>query len=173
MGVKDWHVIACSSCEERSVALVEWMRLTNQNIQSSALFCIENPLSDAWKFAKPLRDESFQKLFSWLNGANCHVVETSLLDSPRLASIDAVDKLRSGSVVLDITTFPKRYFLYILHLLMLNKSVENLLVTYSKALSYPELALCADSLPPSPFPGYVRIDSKKTIDFLLVWAIRH
>lgn len=60
----------------------------------------------------------------------------------------------SSSVVLDITSFPKRFFFLLLQTLMKSDQVKNLLVTYSSPEAYAEGALYEDFDAWKTMPGF-------------------
>ena len=59
------------------------------------------------------------------------------------------------SVLLDLTSLPKRVALFILRLLVENKNVSNLIVCYTGAEGYTEDTLAYDMKPPSALPGLI------------------
>lgn len=64
--------------------------------------------------------------------------------------------LSTESVMVDISSFPKRYFCFILKRLLANPIIQNFVVTYTEAGSrgYSGDHLCDDPLPCDYLPGY-------------------
>lgn len=60
------------------------------------------------------------------------------------------------TIVLDISTLPKRHFCFLLRQLISSGQVKNLIVTYTEAgaAGYTSDHLAADVMTPEPFPGF-------------------
>lgn len=159
ISANSWHVIASSSFEDRSVAAVEWLIAGGYRISSSSLFRIKNPSSSHWEIAKPKVDANFQELQRHLAGPNLKLIEIQLLSFPSGATAGgSLAPVGSDSVVLDVSTLPKRFFLYALRRLIADDTVRNLVITYSRAARYPEAAMCEDALPPAALQGFARTE---------------
>ncbi len=159
INIEHWHVITSASFEDRCVALVEWMHKTEKTINSSVLLRLTNPPSDLWTVAAPIVEANFNTLCQQLSGDSHHVIKADLLG--QLGSLIRSESLNpdgSKSVILDITTLPKRFFLFALKQLLNSSGVDNLVVTYANANAYPESALCEDALPPTALQAYGRVE---------------
>lgn len=169
LNVKGWHVIACASFETRCTALAEWLLAGNGAVVSSSVVKIENPPSDAWSDASPIVDASCEALQRMLQAAPLRVIPLQLLDPvSRLSAQDGIGVESATSVVLDISTMPKRYFLFALRRLMASTTVKDLVVTYTRAQSYPEVPLCENALPPAALQGFGRIEPQRDRGRLVV-----
>jgi hypothetical protein len=158
--VRDWHVITSSSFEDRCVALVEWMSGKNAVISTAVLVRITNPSTEFWTDGAPLVEKNFALLQKNLETIRHQTVDAALLDQPGSRMQPAVLNPESHqSVILDITTLPKRFFLFALKQLLNSPAIKNLVVTYARALEYPEAALCEDALPPAAFQAFGRVSS--------------
>lgn len=167
--INDWHLITSSSFEDRCLALVEWMQSRNQPISSSVLLRIANPPSEHWTKAAPIVDQNFNTLAERLAGPQHLVINADLLGQlGSLMPIDSLNHEQSESVILDISTLPKRFFLFALKLLLNSTKVQNLVVTYARADRYPESALCEDALPPTALPAFGRIQSISGLPGMIV-----
>jgi hypothetical protein len=159
LGVARWHIITSASFEDRCVALADWLAFHRCQINSSTLFRLINPPSKEWSKASPLVEANFNNLRECLGGHKLHIIETGLLDQlGPVINIGSLNPELHDSVILDITTLPKRFFLLAFKQLINSPAVQNLLVTYAPALSYPEKALFANALPPSALPGFGRVE---------------
>jgi hypothetical protein len=159
VGAKSWHLVTSGSFEERCIAFVDWARSSGHVIDSSTVYKIENPPSKSWTDASPLVRSNIATLCNLLPGNGNNIVQADLLG--QVGSMLALDRLNPDShdsIVLDITTFPKRFFLFALKQLLSSKKVRNLVVTYASAQEYPESALCEDALPPVALQGFGRIE---------------
>ena len=156
-----WHFIGCNSFEDRCTAVLEWLYLKNHKIKSSSIFKITNPPSKNWDDSQEKIESNFSTFLKYAGTPGFFSVEANLLDPPRIHSIKSKENRQSDSVILDISTFPKRFFLNIFQNIINDKSIKNIIITYSKAQTYPEFALCENALPLASLPGYARTDFVK------------
>jgi hypothetical protein len=169
INVDKWHVITSTSFEDRCLALVDWMSLKELSISSSLLIRIKNPPSDEWSKASSRVDENYQLLTNKLQGTPHSTVEAELLGNlGSFIPLNVLNVDNANSVILDITTLPKRFFLFALKLLLSSDSVKNLVVTYARADRYPEASLCEDALPPTALPGFGRVNSVVELPRMIV-----
>ncbi len=167
--VNKWHVITSSSFEARSIALGEWLVINKVKLKSSSIFHIENPPSENWNKSLPLRQNNYTRLQSLLNSQPLAIIEANLLE-PALKSVtEMFHSLPDGneSILLDITTLPKRFALLVFQKLMDSKDIKNLLVTYSKAENYPEMRLSGNPLPSQALQGFGRIEDHNPKRFIV------
>jgi hypothetical protein len=59
--------------------------------------------------------------------------------------------------MLDISTMPKRVFLFLVKRLLSSPNVQDLIVCYARAERYKEGHLTEDAEPPAALPGYARV----------------
>ncbi|PZU26093.1 MAG: hypothetical protein DI584_12470 [Stenotrophomonas sp.] len=76
-----------------------------------------------------------------------------------------------GSVVLDITSMPKRFFMFLVVKLLDEPLIKNLVVTYTKPESYPEGPLATDPEPVAALPGFGRISSSSSSSSLMIVGV--
>ena len=109
--VESWHIITSASFEDRCVAVVEWFRLSGAKINSSTLYKIENPPSGLWDECAKDLSQNLVKIFELLSGVDITSVDIDLL-GPLGAKFaqDSINPNGFDSVILDITTLPKRFF---------------------------------------------------------------
>lgn len=169
VGHRRWHVISSASFEERCLSLVTWLQKNNHTVSSACLLNIENPPSIHWNEAVPKIQKHLAQLDALLSKNHLDIVNTKLSTHP-LADMDPAltANMKEGAVILDITTMPKRFFLFALKRLLANAKVNDLVVTYGRAKTYPELELCEDALPPTALPGFGRIDAEFPSSRLIV-----
>lgn len=159
IGNKQWHLITSASFEDRCTAVADWMSAEGLTIASSTLLKISNPPSPQWTEASAIVDANAGILVERLSASPLTYLASSLL-SPMtiLVKDDPIKAHSASSVVLDITTLPKRFFLFAFKRLMDSAVVQDLVVTYARAATYPETPLCEDALPPAAFQGFGRIE---------------
>ncbi len=164
-----WHLITSASFEERCTSVTQWLRSMNVKIHSSVLLKIENPTSEHWDLGSVLVQDHFQFLVNTLQGPAHSIVEISLLSQPGQRLLPSVlNPDGFESVMLDITTMPKRFFMFAFKQLMNSSSVKNLVVTYGHAREYPETALCMNALPPAALQGYGRVENPERASRMIV-----
>jgi len=76
----------------------------------------------------------------------------------------------ASSVVLDISAFPKRYFMFLVNKLMDNGNVRDLVVTYTKPLSYPEGVMAVDHDPIASLTGFMREEEPEGATMSIIGA---
>ena len=160
IGVDKWHMIGSSSFEERCGGVLSWT-LKHDLLKSFSLINIENPSSEMWDVAVPLVEQQREKLKLELykSGVACAEINVKLLGSVGSAlKTHTLNPDSHKSVLLDISTLPKRYFLFALKQLLNNNVIHNLVVTYTRAAAYPEEILCENALPPASLQGFGRVE---------------
>lgn len=162
MGAQDWRLIASLSFEDRCTALAEWVAAMPALLSSAVAFRIKNPPSMSWDQAVPRIAANEDILVRHLAGVPTEIRDISLLDYPSSAmNGDALFGLGGESVLLDVTTLPKRFFLFAVKRLIEDARVKNLVVCYSHAERYPEIPLCGDALPPTAMQGFGRVEERR------------
>ncbi len=76
--------------------------------------------------------------------------------------------VHDGSVILDITSLPKRVFMFLLKAFLDNAQVRDLVLTYARPAAYPEGLLAEEGLTPAFLPGYAREDDHTSESTLVV-----
>jgi len=130
---KQWDFIGCIGPEERSIAA--FLRLSTASLVStSTLLEIEDPES-------PYRDQARELLAERKRAiANCSPAAT-VLPLSLLSSVITVEEstkaLTGKSIILDISSLPKRFFFFLLKKFFRSSNVENLVLIYTLAEGYP------------------------------------
>lgn len=163
---KNWFFLGALGTEQRSIA--SWKLLKQYGVISAELFAeIADVFSDKYyhrnvEALKERKDE-----FAQLGGNSSSIFYFDLMSELFQINGIANKALQSESVVLDITSFPKRFFFPILRALAKNPSVSNLLITYTSPAAYAEDApLYEDIENWKTLPGFGGGDSKA--DFWVV-----
>lgn len=135
---KQWHFVGAIGTEERS--LCGWAKMRQEGTVVSELFAeIRDVDSEKYRDRTQIalqarRSEFIQK------GGDSTTIHTFDLMAELFQIADFVREAEeaSSSIVLDITSFPKRFFFLILKTLVTSTKVRNLLVTYTSPESYAE-----------------------------------
>ena len=121
------------------------------------LLKILNPPSKLWTEAAPRAEKNFHSLRGLLAGPSHNFKEVGLLDPPiSVCKAELLNPDNAESVILDITTLPKKFFLFAILRLVDSNAVKNLVVTYSRAQQYTEQSLYENALPPAAIQGFLR-----------------
>src|SRR5262249_46110592 len=97
----------------------------------------------------------------------------SILDAPLLATIDKMDSIISGaltghdSAIIDISSFPKRWFFVIARLLKENSSLKDVIFTYSLGTKYAEV-LSSNPEIVRTIPTFTSLERRTTCDVAFV-----
>ncbi len=133
---KHWHFVGVIGTEKRS--LTSWEHMKSLGALGSEQFAeIHDVDSEKYRARTWGALEARRNRFSHAGG-NVGLVK----NMPLMAELFIVNEFAhmaetaSTSVVLDITSFPKRFFFLILRMLADSPTVKNLLVTYTSPASY-------------------------------------
>lgn len=169
LGVPSWSLYGCVATEDRWATVLE--RLKARGLLASArMLEIRAPVGHPQQaLIDDLREKQGERSAALLEP---HAIERHDLLEAYSAIVESARDF-SGSakhVILDITTLPKRFFFPVLKVLLLDRGIENLVVTYSIAERYAAEALHEDSLPPAFLPLFSAEgdDADKAFDLLLV-----
>jgi hypothetical protein len=153
---KPWHFVGAIGTEERS--LTSWEHMKNLGALRSELFA-EIQDVDSEKYRDRTRNalKARRAQFSHIGG-NVALVEKMelMVELFRVIAFGRRAETAAASVVLDITSFPKRFFFPILRMLAGSLNVQNLLVTYTSPASYApdDEPLYEDIEPWRVLPGF-------------------
>jgi hypothetical protein len=135
---KKWHFIGAVGTEERS--LCSWSYLRSLNVISGETFAqIHDVDSEKYRERNRIALETRRLELRNKGGSLNSVISFNLMDE--LFRINEFAQRAGGvseSVVLDITSLPKRFFFPLLRHLVKNSKVRNLLVTYAAPECYAE-----------------------------------
>lgn len=152
---KQWHFVGTIGTEERS--LCGWVHMRQQGAVAAELFVqIQDVDSEKYrdrtKLALEARHLEFIK-----NGGNSAAIRVIELMAEwfQIEAFAREAENAGSSIVLDITSFPKRFFFPLLRTLVTSVNVRNLLVTYTSPDVYADDApLYEDIEPWRTLPGF-------------------
>lgn len=155
IGERQWRLITCVSFEERCVALAQWIGTTSP--EKHCVVRVDDPESIyTGEIGHRTRANEDRVRTSLGNRLDFHV--GGLLDPPTVWNeIVQSRRLDGASIILDISTFPKRVFLFLVKRLLAATHVRDLVVCYVRPAGYREGPLNEDALPPSALPGFGRV----------------
>lgn len=152
---KQWHFVGAIATEERS--LCAWTEMRKLGSVSGEVFAeIHDIDSEKYRNRNQTALKQRRAEFTEHGGNVAAICSFGLMDE--LFRIDVFSKRveeRNASVVLDITSLPKRFFFPILRVLVNSDNVSNLLLTYTCPESYADDApLYEDIEPWKTLPGF-------------------
>lgn len=164
---KKWVTIASNSFEDRCLALP--LKLKEMDIVDK-VYCIDVK-SPNGRFDDKINELKYEnkKVFksTFLNRVT--FFENQLMAQPNVWNDIAREvAYNTDSIVIDITTLPKRVFFFIIKKLMKEAGIKNIIACYTRAESYKEGKLTEDAEPPSALPGFARTSSENRGSLVVV-----
>lgn len=158
---KKWNFIGVIGTEERS--LCAWTHMQSQKaLVAELLIKIQDVDSDKYRDRTEDALRSRCAEFVKSGGDSTAIRETELMAELFQVEVLAQEAETMGSsIVLDITSFPKRFFFPILRTLVTCANVRNLLLTYTSPDTYADDApLYEDIEPWRTLPGFGGVKDK-------------
>ncbi len=157
--VKSWSVVGCLSAEERCTSAIRELLLIDLSARAYCLKLMPHAMSaDAVRITERIAE--YETELKRIFGPRVQFSAAAPLHSTShevLVKIQAIVDAMAGSVVIDISTMPKRWFFPLVNELLASPRITDLIATNSKAAQYGEwLARDADQW--EPLPGYVHLD---------------
>lgn len=152
---KQWYFVGAIGTEERSLG--SWTEMHRLGVIVGELFAeIRDIDSEKYRDRNLSALEERRKVFTKAGGNIAAIHNFGLMDEHfRIDEFANKVDLANTSVVLDITSMPKRFFFLLLKSFVLDDKVRNLLVTYTLPESYANDApLYEDIEPWKVFPGF-------------------
>lgn len=156
-GPRKWDFIGCLGPEERSISAL--IALENRSILANRrIYRIEETDSPYAKEA----EKCIAMRESECNRFKLRAEEVNQIDL--LAPIDEIaticEKSVNSSIILDITSLPKRFFFYLLKYYYKSEDVRDLVVSYTVPAKYPNAPLSQDHDPWNALPTFRQPDPK-------------
>ena len=160
--VKQWSILGTLSSEQRGLAV--WEALKSRNaLAFDHLLRIHPPTSHPRGHELDALVEEEQIRFLERGGEFEHIRDHHLLERHNDIVQAAHDflQLSTDSVIVDITSFPKRFFFPLLRFVLADDSKRNILVTYTVPEKYAQDALHEDVEAPAFLPSFMpRLDEE-------------
>lgn len=153
---RQYRFVGCLGPEERSLATYFFLQRRGA-LTGDTLLRIEEPASPnavATTARLQTRSDECARL-----GMTPNVYRMNLLDS--VFDLESIVLDGASSVILDITSLPKRFFFFALKLLLQASHVRNLVLTYAVPKSYATTALSEDNDPWDALPTFRQPDLAK------------
>lgn len=151
---KQWYFVGTIGTEVRS--LCSWLLMKQEGTVVGELFAQIRDVDSA-KYREPSRIALETRLADFIqnggNGATIRNIEL-MAEWFLIAEFAREAEAASPSIVLDITSFPKRFFFPILKTLVNSNNVRNLIITYTSPANYADGDLYEDIEPWRTLPEF-------------------
>lgn len=149
-----WSVLGCLSPEERCISTLELIKLFDSLYQPFFIKVIDPPSRFSAE-ADTLIEKRIERFIALVGNPN--FIEDHELFQQHYKIVSSVEKFvktSNGNVLIDISSFPKRFFFPVLKLLLTRhkSEIENLIVTYTVPKEYCPGALAEDPESWAPLP---------------------
>ena len=133
----DWEVLGCLSSEERSIGIAQSCEESKLTPKYKFIE-ITNPASNHEVKAQLKRNDYRSRLINNFSVSSGDFVSMELMESSQDLGpwIDDFIQNSSKNIILDISTFPKRFFFQIIKKLVNSTKIKNLQVTYTVPQEY-------------------------------------
>lgn len=138
-----WDLISCLSTEDRFMATLLELEKTDQVNQCLFYKIIDPPSKDSSIIADMIAANEGKLKAATQSQLN---IEDHNLLEPYKDIVNSINKFletSSGNIIIDISTFPKRFFFPIIKMII-KRGIENLIVTYSTPVKYCDHELSAN-----------------------------
>jgi len=154
VGIPKWHFIGCVSTEDRCVSAYEIL-LKNDALAKATFIEIVDPPSHSDREIKKKITDNKNKLAGF--GLPIVVEQMNLLcDDYEIFDLSQdILKTKPQNVIIDITSFPKRYFFPLIKLVSRDVGIENIVITYTQPEKYANEDLSDDPEPWYPLPLFM------------------
>lgn len=159
-----WCFVGCISHEERCLAALKVLGQTGIHPTLVRIFD-EDPISDV--------DERSSLEIQTVAAVAAGVSRDDIIDAPLLATIDNIETILAHAVtghagaIVDISSFPKRWFFVIARLLREISQLDNVIFTYSLGTKYANV-LSSNPEIVRTIPTFTSIDRRATCDMALI-----
>ena len=162
--VENWVAIACLATEERSV-------LSALEVSKYAKHILIIQINDPSPALDGLHLEAYRENKAFFE-RNC-TIDYSISEFDLKASLDQIRSIvneagkKSSNVIVDITSFPKRWFFPIMRFLVNNTKIKNLKVIYTRGAKYAHV-LSENPETLRVIPSFVSVDNRTDHDYAFV-----
>jgi hypothetical protein len=175
---KSWRFIGSVGTEERS--LCAWEETRNLGVIQSELFAeIRDVDSQKYRLRNEAAFHARRAEFARIGGNVARIRQFDLMaELFKIAAFANEAEAGASSIILDVSSFPKRFFFPILRTLVNSPRVQNLMVTYTSPASYADDGPLYENIEPwKTLPGFggsgVKADIWIVSVGFLVESLRH
>jgi len=156
--VSDWDLLGCLAAEQRCAGLGQNLNGSGRIVNALYIDVVDALRPDEAAIADGLKAENKVTL----DGIHSTpTYERFPLEAPLGSYLKVVDEFLSkstGNILLDISCFPKRYFFPIMKRMLRHDGLQNLAITYTKALRYGPGELSGNFADWAHLPGFISED---------------
>ena len=165
---RHWKLIAGVGFEPRCTAIFEHLRNRRTPLDSVVVLRIDDPPSRHTEEIDQRADRHQEVISGYFPQADYE-------RSPLLVSashwddlVEALTSEESSSILLDVSTLPKRVFFFLLKQMRRKLSVRDIVVCYAQAEGYREGHFVQDVRPPAALPGFGLLSSEERDSVFIV-----
>lgn len=162
--ITDWVTLGCIATESRSCESVVNYKDFSSNF---VMLKITDP--------QPLKSEKVAEAYT---ASESHLIsipddQKNIIDSELMATLDDLEDYielcieKSPSVIIDITSFPKRWFFPFIQMMINDERVVNLVAVYTQGENYA-VNIAENPEPLRPLPGFITADERSSHDHAFV-----
>ena len=157
---RKWMLISGVGFEPRCTAVFEHIAKVGIPLDRAIALRLDDPFSEFTSIIEDRTEEHKSIISECISGIE--FIRAPLMESAIewISLVDRVCQVPNSSVLLDLSTLPKRVGLLILRQLIRNDSVRDILVCYVGAEGYKEGHLVLNELPPASLPGFGLVSSE-------------
>lgn len=151
---RDWTLISGIGFEPRSTALFAHLRAKHVRLGRAVGLRIDDPPNEHTDQINARADQNERKVAEYFPDVELRRADLFVRPAYWVDLIGTLVGKGSSSILLDVSTLPKRVFFFLLKLLTREDSVRDLVVCYVAADGYREGLFVQDVLPPAALPGF-------------------
>lgn len=161
--IKDtnWKGVFCPSFEDRSVATPYWVKNRLNGGEHFGIRIVDPPSKYTNDIIKTTnRNDS--EIMNHLGNKYHPLSEDLLAEASKWNSLACeITKDTDCSILIDISTMPKRVYLFLIKRFLASDNVKDLVVSYACAQKHKEGKLTENASPPSSLPGFARVSESE------------
>lgn len=151
---KDWSLLGCISTEERCLSVLEYLNNASISSLNNLFLLIKDPPSNYSDIITKVIHKRVNEYDKLVSLRNRNIITTNLfaLSNDIVEHYKNFINIAGENIILDISSFPKRFFFPFVKLLLTNDEIRNLIVTYTTAKKYDDGDLAEDPEPWNHLP---------------------
>ncbi len=174
----DFMVVGCLSVEERCCFVPSKLSVL-KNCRTTQLLKIDDPPDAFPNFSDEIKQNIRRNKRRLGRSKTLYEMKSASLLSDEDSLLDILDEWENyteiSTVVLDITSFPKRFFCFFLKRLIRANNISNIIVSYTQASpnGYTDDYLAQDSMSCDHLPGYAAPLSSQDSTIIISIGFEH
>ena len=151
---REWTLISGVGFEPRCTAIFAHIRRTRVRLMRAVALRIDDPPNEHTQQINAQADQNEREISGFFPALELLRIGLFVRPEYWVDFVSTAVGSGSSSILLDVSTLPKRVFFFLLKLLIRDDSVRDLVVCYVAADGYREGLFVQDVLPPAALPGF-------------------